>query len=132
MSRKPAYKNATLKQVFDWLMAGDFRVDSTDIYSANDIKLSQRLKARKNSDVCDLRVDFYKDGFRRTINVSCVVWMYFTRTIIPDGFEIHHRDENTMNNLFGNLVCVHKMDHPKLHEQVSCNVEEDEDEEIPF
>jgi len=35
--------------------------------------------------------------------------------LIPQGFEIHHRDENPENNDFENLICVHQIDHNKLH-----------------
>lgn len=34
---------------------------------------------------------------------------------IPDGFEIHHKDENTTNNNFNNLELIDKVSHSRLH-----------------
>lgn len=34
---------------------------------------------------------------------------------IPDGYDIHHKDENPLNNRPDNLVCLSKSDHAKLH-----------------
>lgn len=34
---------------------------------------------------------------------------------IPDGYEIHHLDENKQNNDLENLVCLTVADHQKMH-----------------
>ena len=34
---------------------------------------------------------------------------------IPEGFDIHHKDGNKLNNLLNNLECLSKSDHMKLH-----------------
>lgn len=51
----------------------------------------------------------------REISVSILVWIAGTRSVVPEGFEIHHMDENWRNNAFVNLLCVHGVDHDKLH-----------------
>lgn len=34
---------------------------------------------------------------------------------IPDGFDIHHKDENKQNNDINNLECLSKSDHTRLY-----------------
>ena len=34
---------------------------------------------------------------------------------IPSGYVVHHRDDNSLNNEPGNLVCVTRSEHCKLH-----------------
>lgn len=38
---------------------------------------------------------------------------------IPDGFDIHHKDGNKLNNLLENLQCLSKSDHMRLHAEES-------------
>lgn len=42
--------------------------------------------------------------------LHCYVWRYFNGPI-PDGFHVHHVDENKSNNDIENLRCIP----PKLH-----------------
>jgi len=53
--------------------------------------------------------------------------MWNTREVIQLGWQIHHVDEDKQNNRFENLMCVHPLDHYKLHRDVE--VAEDE---VPF
>ena len=34
---------------------------------------------------------------------------------IPEGFDVHHKDGNKLNNLLENLECLSKSDHVRLH-----------------
>jgi len=34
---------------------------------------------------------------------------------IPEGWEVHHEDEDKTNNSFVNLFCLHPEDHKKVH-----------------
>lgn len=34
---------------------------------------------------------------------------------IPDGYEVHHRDENPINNDLGNLQLLTRLEHKRLH-----------------
>jgi hypothetical protein len=60
----------------------------------------------------------------KTIGVARLVWIVATGCEVPGQFEIHHWDRDRKNNAFGNLLCVHKLDHKKLHAL--------DDDEVPF
>ena len=57
-----------------------------------------------------------RNGRRRTIRRAKLVWLSGARRLIPDGFEIHHKDENRLNDEWSNLICIYGDDHRKLHE----------------
>lgn len=42
------------------------------------------------------------------------VWEFYNGSI-PDGWDVHHRDENKRNNLIANLHCLPKPDHTRHH-----------------
>ena len=44
------------------------------------------------------------------------VWSYFVGEI-PEGYQIHHLDENKANNAIENLQCLTKAEHDKIHHQ---------------
>jgi hypothetical protein len=67
------------------------------------------------------------DGKRRGFSISRTIWMLNEGRRIPEGFEIHHHDENPENNLRGNLVCVWWKDHPTLHKTETAY-----EDEVPF
>jgi plasmid replication initiation protein len=54
-------------------------------------------------------------GKYKTISVHRLIWMVGTGHTIPESWEVHHRDENNRNNCFTNLICLHPIDHKKLH-----------------
>lgn len=60
-------------------------------------------------------VKLYQGRKHRTILVSRLVWMAGARRPIPPGFQVHHRNQKRRDNRWGNLLCVHKLDHDKLH-----------------
>lgn len=70
------------------------------------------------NDEGHLYVRLYFMGRRKSMAVHRLVWMAATGVTIPYGFEIHHRDEDTQNNQFSNLLCLHRLDHQKFHENV--------------
>lgn len=37
--------------------------------------------------------------------------------IIPEGYEIHHKDFNRLNDHIDNLACIPKDEHEKLHRE---------------
>lgn len=71
-------------------------------------------------------VRLYDKDKAKTIAVARFVWMSVTRSVIPPKFEIHHNDLNPEHNCWKNLICLHRLDHQKLH--AKSRVEE----EIPF
>lgn len=46
--------------------------------------------------------------------LHCYVWRYFNGPI-PDGYHIHHKDENKGNNEIDNLACVPVSEHTSYH-----------------
>lgn len=121
------YKTATIEEVFDWLQEGIFVVRNGEVFKGEK-QLAQRVNLRNRCEHGDARVDLFHNRKRRSCHVSQLVWMVTTWQPIPPNFEIHHRDEDCNNNEPGNLICVHRLDHPKLHGEAPTN---DEDE-IPF
>lgn len=58
--------------------------------------------------------------------VARVVWLAGNDYPLPDGFEIHHLDEDPSNNAFSNLVALSERDHRKMHAAAA------ELDEVPF
>lgn len=112
------------QEVLEWLQSGVFYIADGQIYTRAGRQLVQRINKRRGCEHGDPRVDLYYEGMRRSINVSHLVWMWHTNVVIPDGFEIHHQDEDPTNNSFDNLIAVHPVDHAKLHAV--------EEEALPF
>jgi hypothetical protein len=101
-------------RVLELLKTGVFRVVSGEVYKG-DRKLAVRINRRRRMETGDPRVDLCFDGVQSSWHISHLVWMQETGQLIPPEFEIHHRDEDHSNNDFDNLLCVHKLDHAKLH-----------------
>ena len=56
----------------------------------------------------------YFDGVIRTIKYHKYIWESVNGPI-PSGYEIHHKDENKLNNSLDNLECLTKSDHACRH-----------------
>lgn len=110
--------------ILEWLQDGVFTIEDGEVYSSLGRKLVQRINKRKRSEHGDPRVDLCYDGKRASVHVSHLVWMWHTDSVLPDGFEVHHRDEDPTNNNWDNLLAVHPLDHAKLHAVA--------EEEVPF
>ena len=63
-----------------------------------------------------LFVRLYSNNKRKAISVSKLVWMSVTYQPVPPKFEIHHADNDPGHNWWSNLICLHKEDHKKMHE----------------
>ena len=57
----------------------------------------------------------FRNGRRRTIVRSKLVYLAGTKKLIPENYQIHHIDENRLNDAFDNLKALHKDDHAALH-----------------
>jgi len=117
--KKPKTPTASIETVFRWFEEfeeGVFQVlaDPIEVYKG-ERKLAQRINLRQRMDDGDARVDLWHEGLRRSCHVSQLVWMVNAGMPIPKGFEIHHLNEDIHDNHFANLVCVHSLDHAKLH-----------------
>jgi len=115
----------TKQEVLDWLEDGRFYVgDDGEIYTEAGRKLVQRINKRKRCEHGDPRVDLYYGGKRASVHVSHLIWMWNTGVVIPEGWQVHHKDEDPTNNNWTNLIAVHPIDHEKLHAEAK--------EEVPF
>lgn len=114
----------TKQEILKWLRRNVFIVVDGEVYTRTGRKLKQRINKRRRCEHGDPRVDLCYKGKRISIHVSHLVWMSNTDCVLPDGFQVHHRDEDPTNNNFENLIAVHPLDHTKLHAGV--------EEEIPF
>ena len=124
------YTLASKEVVLQWIIDGIFTVCSTgQIHKGNRI-LTPRVNKRRGMEGGDLRVDLRYKNKRRSVNVSHLVWMDNTHKVIPQDFEIHHRDEDSSNNSWNNLLCVHSLDHQKLHNSESIDAPSCRD--VPF
>ena len=115
MFKKAKPKPVTKQEVLDWLQEGAFTISDGEVYTLAGRKLVQRENKRKRCDHGDPRVDLVCDGRRKSMHVSQLVWMWHTNAVIPDGWEVHHMDEDPNNNDFDNLLCLHPIDHAKMH-----------------
>ena len=114
----------TREVILGWLQEGMFTIADGQVFSRSGRQLVQRINKRRRCDHGDPRVDLVCQGKRVSVHVSHLVWMWGTNTVLPAGWEVHHRDEDCTNNDFSNLIAVHPIDHAKLH--ALC------EEEIPF
>lgn len=118
------YKPLTDLDLLRLINDGVITVDANaDVY-CNGSKLTKYLEGgRKDRETTKYElVRIYYGKARRAVAVHKLVWMEHTRAAVPEGFEIHHWDEDTTHNAFDNLLCLHSLDHRKFH--VS--------EEVPF
>lgn len=99
--------------------------NGSTVVSKGGKELAQRINTRRRMNDGDARVDICFDKKKLSINVSHLVWMFYTNCVIPEGWEIHHRNEDPTDNSFNNLICVHPIDHRKLHAVK-------DEEEVPF
>lgn len=111
----PAADPITEARILDAILAGVVTVDT----EAGTVSARGReLKTFSNRTDRRRFVRLHLDGKRRGIAVARVVWMAATGQLIPDGFEIHHDDKDPGNDAWGNLLCLHTLDHRKMHGQV--------------
>jgi hypothetical protein len=57
----------------------------------------------------------------KTIRLHRSIWEYYNSEI-PDGYDIHHKDLNPLNNDISNLECISKSEHAFRHKERSSNV----------
>lgn len=66
----------------------------------------------------DAKTGYYLAGrvthLGRRERLHCYIWRFFNGEI-PDGYVVHHRDENKAHNDIGNLVCIPKQEHMRIH-----------------
>lgn len=61
----------------------------------------------------------------RSCPVAQLIWVARTRTPIPEGWEVHHRNLDPTDNRWKNLFCLFRLDHDKLHKAESLDLTEE-------
>lgn len=122
---KTLSKVLTQKQILKLLKAGVYFVDEDPCKEPG----GQPILVRASREVGkwfyeDGRawVRLYWQGRRKMILFARLVWMSRTLCVVPKDFEIHHDDLDRRNDRWDNLICLHKLDHRKVHEH----------EDLPF
>jgi len=120
MANKRHVKLLTQRDILKLLRDGVYSVniDTGTVYGRN----GKELKPLP-LDEYYYAVRLYDKPACKSIAIQRLVWMAGTMNVIPNNFEIHHLDCDSTNNVFSNLLCVHKIDHKKLHT---------DSEDIPF
>ena len=80
-------------------------------------KHNRLLKPFHRPDQQHLFVRLFDHELSSSIGVGRLVWMSVTKEVIPNGWQIHHRDEDPSNNAWNNLLCLHPLDHLKIHDK---------------
>lgn len=63
-----------------------------------------------------LQVGLYYDGKVNIKKIHRLVYELFISDI-PDGYDVHHKDENKLNNHYNNLEIIYHNEHTKLHKK---------------
>lgn len=61
-----------------------------------------------------LRYSTTSAGRRGVRGLHVDVWEFYSGQKVPPGHEVHHRDGNTFNNDFSNLVCLTPEEHAAI------------------
>jgi hypothetical protein len=109
MPRK--YKSLTYARVLQAIRAGRITVDLKKLEIFKDGRL---MIQRPDSTDRYLFVRIYLDGARRAVAVHRIVWMSVRRKLVPDGYDIHHRDGDRRNNRYKNLRAMTAAKHRAL------------------
>ena len=102
-------------------------LDTGDITGPSGRKLSPGGSGRQREYG---RVCLYSGGAKRRMPWHQLVWMAGTDSVVPTNFTVHHCDLDPSHNAFSNLLCLHTVDHKKVHDGVTLML--DESDEVPF
>jgi len=115
MSKKPSkWKRLSDKELLKLLQCGKYSTCPIEgkVFNHRGKELKP-FKGRKGEHL--FVVLFFNGNYRRGISLGRLIWMDATNSIIPKNWQVHHRDEDPANNAFDNLLCLHPIDHQKLH-----------------
>ncbi|MBQ2175377.1 MAG: HNH endonuclease [Alphaproteobacteria bacterium] len=57
------------------------------------------------------------EGRKNPKGLHVAIWEYYSKQQVPEGYIIHHKDGNYLNNDFSNLECISQKEHFKRHRQ---------------
>lgn len=117
------YKPASEQIILDRLAAGTLRVDLETgvvevLHPHHSVWPGQwREPHMKPSGRTDQYRVFklYLKNSRREVRLHRAVWIAGTGELIPDGCEIHHKDEDPENNAYSNLELLESEQHRNHH-----------------
>lgn len=121
MPKKDYREKLTRQEVLDLFNQGNYIADieTGKVYS----RKGKELYTFSSKRSPNLWVRIFKHPGYRCTPIAHIIWMVGTGFVVPDGWEVHHRNLNPLDNRFTNLLCVHPLDHDKLHAEL---------EEVPF
>lgn len=103
-------------ELLEWLMDGTL---SVNIQNAQVTFRGRILKptfvGRDDRNGTRYRIEIRHSGRKRSIVRARLVYMAGNLQTIPNGYEIHHQDEDRYNDAFANLVLLTEEDHKKIH-----------------
>lgn len=131
MSRVRYVGGMTDKDVLRLLREGEYRVDPSTgtLYGPRGFAIAPWSDPNEGGRML---VRVYYQGRRRGISLAKLVWMSVAKRVVPNGFEIHHRDEDLSNNTWDNLYCLFTKDHKKLHNRNLLVDNTEYSDEVPF
>lgn len=110
------YQNQlTRQEVIELFNAGKYRIVDNQICG----RKGKPLYVYTNKKSEHTWVRLFAPGKSRVVPTAHAVWMITTQCVIPDGWEIHHKNTDPTDNSFENLICCHPMDHRKLHAELT-------------
>lgn len=106
------------KFFLDLILQGRFTIndDATEVLFDNKPKRFYKIYASSKHRLKDGE-DYhanYHDGIyhdRKVILLQRLVYMYHTKELIPEGYQIAHKDVDKHNNRFDNLLCLSISEH---------------------
>jgi hypothetical protein len=96
--------------VLNLLLSGKYNATSDgSVYGQRGNKLPTFKGSKVGFEYLFVRLYNRTARQRCGITVAKIVWMAFTKSLVPANFEIHHRDGDIYNNAWDNLLCLHKL-----------------------
>lgn len=73
----------------------------------------RRMGGRRNYYLSQSKSNAGRKGAK---GLHVAVWEFYSGQTVPEGYEIHHKDGNPLNNDYSNLECMSRTDHRKTVE----------------
>lgn len=110
-------RSITDEELLELLVCGVLEVDiKTAEVKCRGSALKPTIVGTAGDNGTRYRLSIRWAGRKRTIVRSRLVYMAATLRLIPDGYELHHVDEDRYNDSFHNLILLTAEDHLKLHQ----------------